>query len=85
MGGWSSFCNTPTKDIPFRKKEFSDIYSVLVRRGGQYDPLLIGTHKTNYKMIGYEKTDDIDQVLLGIENIRNTEKKLYHMLSEVGK
>jgi len=81
MGGWVKFSTMLTKDEPFIKIEFIELYTVLKRRSQEYYPCLSGTYKTN-KFIGYKKEDDLAQVLIEIEKHKKTQSTMLEMLNK---
>ena len=81
MGGWKHLCAMETKELPFRRKEFCDLYVIMKRRNKKYQPLLSGREKDN-KFIGFTPGDDLDQVLIDVENFKSSESKMLEMIKK---
>jgi hypothetical protein len=82
MGGWVKLCSMLTKDEPFKKKEFIEMYAILKRRNQGYKPILSGIHKNYQKLIGYtEQEKNIkEKILQQAKKFRSDESKIIDMI-----
>ena len=82
LGGWKRLCGMLEEEMPFRKKDFIDLYLVMKRQNRDFPNMLTGIYCDDYKFIGYDKKDDISKVKLQIENKKNADKKCFAMLMQ---
>jgi hypothetical protein len=82
MGGWSNLCLMLETEEPFKRKDFVELYSMMKRKGQEFDPMLTGTFKDNICFIGYDENDDTEQILLDIEKKQNSDKNILKMIQD---
>lgn len=63
MGGWVRLCEMLTKEEPFKKKEFIEMYKIQRRKGIEFTNALSGIHKGLFSMIGYAENTNFHNVL----------------------
>lgn len=89
MGGWRRVCQMTEDVVPFRKKEFTELYIIARRQEKQFDPKLKGDSgfmvngkiEENCKMIGYESKED-EKLALGMVGTKQIEElKMAEVLS----
>jgi len=79
MGGWKQLCNMLTSEEPFRKRDFISYYQIISRKNKTYSPMLSGMYP-DYKFIGYDKSDNLENVLLQITQKENSDRKILNMI-----
>jgi len=79
MGGWKTICNMLISEEPFRKRDFISFYQIVSRKNKTYSPMLSGMYP-DYKFIGYDKSDNLKNVLLQITQKENSDRKILKMI-----
>ena len=89
MGGWKRLCDMQTDEMPFRRKEFVELYPIYRRQKQVFNPMLKGNDAlfengkliNDYRFIGFSSEEGRLKALEMIETAKTAESMAMKMLS----
>lgn len=84
MGGWVKLSDVLTVDVPFRRKEFIELYVIVKskEKHEDYTRMLPGRYESFKKFVGFDKGDDLKAVMAEIEFKKKNKDNFFEKLTK---